>query len=137
MKYKPTSRSEIPAKKSARMPAVGIFFLVADKLFIDRTPVSKGQTWGDFRIHERGHDVYWEMLRQARAVPQQSEYDDYPRGRVAYDTKTRRYLLFLDRCILKKKSLVNKIMSELNLPKQGTKKDTDSHYRCPQCLRKD
>ena len=106
------------------------------KLFIDRTPVFKGEIYGDFRIHERGHDDYWEILKQAGAVPQIREHDAYPRGRVAYNTKTRTYSLFLDRCILKKKSIVTKIMSELNLPTNGTKTDTDSHYRCPHCLRK-
>jgi hypothetical protein len=27
-------------------------------------------------------------------------------------------------------------MSELNLPTNHTKMDTDAHYRCPRCLRK-
>jgi len=38
---------------------------VGGKLFIDRTPVFKGEIYGDFRIHERGHDRYWEILKQA------------------------------------------------------------------------
>ena len=63
------------------------------------------------------------MLRRTGAVPPDSEYDDYPRGRVAYNTKTGKYSLLLDRCILKNKSVVNKIMSELNLPTKRTKSD--------------
>lgn len=130
------SKSGIPVKKRGGMPAVGIVFLVGNKLFIDLTPVSDGEIYGDFRIHERGHDAYWDMLKQAGVVPRDSEYDSYPRGRVAYNTKARRYSVFLDQCILKRKSIVNKIMSELNLPTGSTKTDTDSHYRCPHCLRK-
>jgi hypothetical protein len=109
-------------------------FLVSNKLLIDRTPVSEGEIYGDFRIHERGHDMYWEALKKTGVVPQDSEYDDYPRGRVGYNTKTGQYSLFLDRCILKNKSVVNKIMSELKLPTKGTEMDTDSHYRCRHCL---
>ena len=74
------------------------------------------------------------MLRRTGVVPPDSEYDDYPRGREAYNTKTGGYSLFLDRCILKNKSVVNKIMSELNLPTKRTEMDTDSQYRCPNCL---
>jgi len=132
-KLKPKAKAQ--TKKLSGTPDVGIVFLVSDKLLIDRTPVLKGEIYGDFRIHERGHDTYWEILKQAGNVPRDSEYDNYPRGRVAYNAKTGDYLLFLDRCILKKKSIVNKIMSELNLPANRTKMDTDSHYRCPHCLK--
>jgi hypothetical protein len=116
------------------LPNVGIFFLVGKKLLIDRTPVSEGEIYGDFSIHEPGHDAFWEILKHTGAVQQDSEYDDYPRGRVAYNTKTGKNSLFLDRCILKNKSVVKKIMSELNLPPKSTDVDTDSHYRCPHCL---
>jgi hypothetical protein len=75
-----------------------------------------------------------ETLKETGEVPQDSEYDDYPRGRVAYNTKTEKYLLFLDRCILKNKSFVNKIISGLNLPPKRTEVDTDSHYECAGCL---
>jgi hypothetical protein len=129
-------RWKMPKRKNAKptAPNVGIVFLVGKTLLIDRTPVSEGGIYGDFRIHERGHDAFWEMLRRTGAVPPDTEYDDYPRGRVAYNTKTGKYSLLLDRCILKNKSVVNKIMSELNLPTKRTEMDTDSQYRCPNCL---
>jgi prevent-host-death family protein len=37
----------------------------------------------DTSIPSRSHDTYWEMVKQAGAVPQDSEYDGYRRGRVA------------------------------------------------------
>jgi len=94
--------AKLRMKKHDRTSNVGIIFLVGKTLLIDRTPLSEGEIYGDFRIHERGHDVYWETLKKNGAVPQDSEYDDYPRGRIAYNTKTEKYSLFLDRCILKK-----------------------------------
>jgi hypothetical protein len=115
-------------------PNVGIVFLVSNQLLIDRTPVSDRESYGDFSIHERGHDAFWEMLRRTRVVPQDSEYDDYPRGRVAYNTRTEKYSFFLDTCILKNKSVVKKIIAELNLPTRRTETDTDSHYKCFRCL---
>jgi hypothetical protein len=130
--YPQDGKLRIQKRKNA--PNVGIIFLVGKTLLIDRTPVSEGEMYGDFRIHERGHDTYWETLKKTGMVPQDSEYDDYPRGRVAYYTKSEKYSLFLDRCILKNKSIVKKIISELNLPTRSTKADTDSHYKCYRCL---
>ena len=139
MADKPKRRRKVQKRNQAEPtePKVGIFFLVDKKLLIDPTPVSDGGSYGDFSIHERGHDAFWEMLRRTGAVPPDTEYDDYPRGRVAYNTKTGKYSLLLDRCILKNKSVVNKIMSELNLPTKRTEMDTDSQYRCPRCLKKE
>ena len=66
------------------------------------------------------------------AVPSE-EYEEYPRGRVAYDTKTGKFTLLADKCILGKKSIVRKIVSVMKLP-VGTETDTDPHYRCFRCL---
>ncbi|PYV74242.1 MAG: hypothetical protein DMG97_09270 [Acidobacteria bacterium] len=62
------------------------------------------------------------------------EYDEPPRGRVMYNTKTRRFTLLADKCILKDNRVISKIMSQLHLPR-NTEMDTDSHYRCSTCLR--
>ena len=62
------------------------------------------------------------------------EYEEAPRGRVMYNTKSQRFTLLADKCILKDKRIVSKIMSEMNLPSKNTDKGTDSHYRCFACL---
>ena len=97
-------------QKRKNGPNVGIIFLVSKTLLIDHPYVSEGEIYGDFRIHERGHDAYWAILKQSGVVPQDSEYDDYLRGRGGYNPKTGKYLLFLDRCVLKNKSVVQKIV---------------------------
>ena len=57
-------------------------------------------------------------------VPSDVEYDEYPRGRVAYNAKTRQYWLFADACILKNKAAIRQIMNDFRLP-SNTKKDKD------------
>lgn len=61
------------------------------------------------------------------------EYEEPPRGRVIYNTRTRQFTLFADRCIIKDKRLVGRIMKELNLPRD-TKVLRDDHYRCAKCF---
>jgi hypothetical protein len=62
--YPKEARLRMQKRKNAKSiePNVGIIFLVGKTLLIDRTPVSEGEIYGDFRIHECGHDMYWETL---------------------------------------------------------------------------
>lgn len=122
------------AAKKAGVPQVGIVFLVKGKVFIDGTTVAEAERLGggQFKIHANDHYKYWEQLRGMGAVPADVEYDEVPRGRVVYNTKSR--TLFLDRCILKNKKLVSRIMARMSLPFEHTATDTDSHYRCCRCL---
>jgi len=56
------------------------------------------------------------------------------RGGFSYEDASGKFTLFADRCIIKDKRAVGKIMNELSLPK-GTRVLPDDHYRCPRCLR--
>jgi len=113
---------------------VGIVYLVGDKLWIDSTPIAGAGHYGDSAIHERDHISYWAELVKTGSVPD-SEYEEPPRGRVAYNRKTGKYTLLADRCILGRKSLVSQILSRMHLPPKDTETGTDSHYRCSRCLR--
>lgn len=124
-----------PAAKRPGVRRVGIFFVVQGKPFIDSTPVTEAESYEHFKIHGLDHYQYWEQLQRIKAVPSDVEYDEVPRGRVVYDVSVRKYTLFLDRCILKDKKQVSRIMASMNLP-DNTHTSTDSHYRCPACLHK-
>jgi hypothetical protein len=115
-------------------PQVGIFWVVRGNLLIDGTSLSHADAYGDHLTHPRGHVDVWEQFQQKGLVFPEMEYEEYPRGRVMYSTKTRRFLLLADRCILRDKGIVSKILSELKLP-SGTETGTDEHYRCSICLR--
>jgi hypothetical protein len=115
-------------------PHVGIFWVVRGKLVIDSTALNEGEAYGDHLTHPRSHIDVWEQWRLSGTVPSESEYEEFPRGRVMYNTKTQRFTLLADRCILKDNGVVKKIMSAMNLPRITTDKGTDPHYRCADCL---
>jgi hypothetical protein len=123
-------------KKAAKAaePHVGIFWLVDGKLLIDSTALGKAEAYGEFKIHSGDHISVWAELQQNGTAPSDMEYEEAPRGRVMYNTRTRRFTFLADRCILGDKGVVRKIMSAMNLP-VDTQADTDSHYRCFRCLR--
>ena len=123
----------IKAKKAGE-PEVGIFWLLPNgKVWMDGTPVSMAASYGDLKIHEGTHTQYWDSLQRNGIAPADVEYEEYPRGRVAYDAKKRQFFLFADACILKDKAAVSRIMNQFRLP-SNTKKEKDPHYRCPKCM---
>lgn len=118
--------------KPAAEPRLGIFWLV-DSLLIDSAPLSECEKYGDNLNFPGSHISVWEQWRQAGKAPAESEYEEYPRGRVMCDIKTKKFSLLADRCILRRKDLIAAIKKALCLPKQ-TSLGTDSHYRCFHCL---
>jgi hypothetical protein len=121
--------------QAAEPPEVGIFWLVDGKLVIDRTALSKAENYGAFKVHPGDHCSVWEKLQRGGVVPSDMEYEKSPRGRVMYDKRTGRFRLLADRCILRNKGAIRRIMSAMKLPNKNTDKGTDAHYRCSACLR--
>jgi hypothetical protein len=123
------------SKREQRVPRVCIFWLVKRKLIIDSTPVSQAEAYGDHLGHPTSHVDHWSKLQRSGIVPAETEYEEPPRGRVGYDKREERFWLRADRCILRNKALVRRIMAAMNLP-FNTKIETDPHYRCSACLRR-
>ena len=119
---------------SAGAPKVGIFWLVGNRLVLASTPLDKAESNVEFRNFPASHVKFWEKLQRDGKVPRDVEYEDAPRGRVVYNTRTRQFTLFADRCISRSKRLVARIVYKLNLPKD-TKVRHDEHYRCAKCMR--
>src|SRR5665213_1697043 len=123
-------RFRLPKRKNeeSTSPRVGIIYLVGLELLIDSTPLAEAGHYGEFRIHECSHIAYWEQLVKSRKVPN-TEYEQFPRGRIAYHPKSGKFGLLADNCILRQEQLVGKILSQLNIPLKDTVMGTDSHYR--------
>ena len=123
-------------KKSGTRPApqVGIIFFFANRLWIESTPVEKADKYAECKIHDGNHIEFWERLISERLVPGDEEYQNVPRGRVIFNSSSGRFLLLLDRCILRKKNVVAAIKRQMGLPSKETDMSTDLHYRCSECL---
>lgn len=122
--------------KAAGGPEVGIFWLKPDgALLMDGAPVSEAESYGDLKVFGGTHTKLWDTFQRHGIVPADVEYEEYPRGRVAYNSKTRTFHLFADACILKNKAVVNKIKNDFRLP-SNTKTGRDEHYKCPGCTKR-
>ena len=133
--YPQEAKVQMKKRKKAKPnePEVGIMFLVGNKLLFDSTPLSQAGRYADHLIHEPGHIGCWAELVKSGQVPNR-DYEEFPRGRVAFNTKKGKFTLLADQCILNRKGVVRKIWSRLHIPPKKTKTGTDSHYRCYRCL---
>lgn len=122
----------MPTHNSQTM--VGIFWLLGNRLMIDASPLGEAEPYGDCLTHRRSHIDYWTEQQQCGGVPKDIEYEEPPRGRVVFHTKTARSTLYADRCILAKKAIVSQIKKVMHLPIGQTDITTDGHYRCSRCL---
>jgi len=128
----------MPSEPKAKMqPMVGIFWLLGRLLILDASPLSEAEPYGDCLGYRESHYNYWAVQQRLGTVPCDMEYEESPRGRVVFNTKTKRFALYADRCILKQKLVVNQIMRAMRLPASQTNVGTDGqfgHYKCLKCL---
>jgi hypothetical protein len=116
-------------------PRVGIFWLLGDgTLLLDATPLAEAEPYGEFLTHSRSHIDQWAEFQRHAIAPRDAEYEEWPRGRVVYDARQKRFTLYADRCILIRKNVIRKIMTAMNLTKNQTELSPDEHYRCSTCL---
>jgi len=123
---------------SSTPPAVGIFWLVADSIVIDRSTLDEAETYGDCITHAAGHYerwLEWQALGAARVAARgypgqiiSTEYDEWPRGRVVYETPHNRFILYADRR-LQHPEIVGAIKKAFGLGDVETVVRSDSHYR--------
>lgn len=119
-------------RKSAAEPEVGIFWFWRGQPVVDGTPVSESKSYGKMIMYTGDHAHFWYALQRNNLVPRDVEYDEIPRGRVVYDTASRTFTMYADRCILKDKGAVDRLKSAFGIP-ASTATSTDPHYRCPKC----
>jgi hypothetical protein len=119
-------------------PSVGIFWRVDGVLVVDRSTLEEAEPYGDCITHAAGHYERWQAwqaLPTARladlGIPVQvasTEYDQWPRGRIVYETPPRRFVLYADRR-LQKPDIIDALKSAFSLNEAEVVVRSDAHYR--------
>jgi hypothetical protein len=119
-------------------PAVGIFWCVNDVLVIDRSTLDEAEPYGDCLGHAAGHYDRWEEWQalgaaqlNAAGYPAEivhTEYDQWPRGRIVYETSARRFVLYADRR-LQKRGIIDALKAAFGLNQAEVILRSDAHYR--------
>lgn len=123
-------------------PCVGIFWGVAQTcgmaLVTDATALPAAEPYGDFLTHPRGHYEIWEEWRllgpaglARRGLPAAiafREYEEFPRGRIVFDTRESAFIVYADRG-LRNPAMAARIVHAFGLGGQRWTMRADPHYR--------
>lgn len=123
--------------------SVGIFWGIPEPdhswtILIDATSLDEAEPYGDFLTHPRGHYEVWTKWRKPRAAPiakrsvldaiSGHEYETFPRGRIVYHIKTRRFILYADRR-LQREHTIARIADKFGIAPGTFIVRSDAHYR--------
>ncbi|MDB5243902.1 MAG: hypothetical protein JWP57_4528 [Spirosoma sp.] len=127
-----------PIVNAAIMPSVGIFWRVDGTLIVDRSTLDEAEPYGDCLTHANGHYERWQewqalggsglVAKGYPVVVASTEYDEWPRGRIVYETPKRQFVLYADRR-LQSPEVVSAIKKAFGLGAVETIVRGDSHYR--------
>jgi hypothetical protein len=119
-------------------PSIGIFWRVNSVLVIDRSILDEGEPYGDCITHAAGHYERWEDWRaqgaeqlRASGFPDRiasTEYDEWPRGRIVYETLAQRFVLYADRR-LQTPGVIDALKTAFGLHEAKVIVMSDPHYR--------
>lgn len=125
----------------AQSPSVGIFWLVPNRdghtLLSEAIPLLSAEVYGDCLTYPRGHYEVWEEWQQRRpskllrgdlsAIIASHEYEYFPRGRVVYEQRKKRFIIYADRKLLDP-AIASQIVRRFGLEGQPCTTRTDDHY---------
>lgn len=119
-------------------PAAGIFWRVNGVLVIDRSTLDEAEPYGDCLGHAAGHYERWQEWQALGAARRatlgypdliaSTEYDQWPRGRIVYETLARRFVLYADRR-LQKPAIIDALKAAFGLNQAEVIIRSDAHYR--------
>lgn len=112
----------------AGVPEVGIWWIHRGKAIVSSVPFNEGIDYGDFVTGPTDHYRYWEQIRRLVPGLKNLEYDEVPRGRVAYRKPDRTFIILGSKAMLRDPKAVGLIKSEFKLLGRKVVLDPDEHY---------
>ena len=104
----------------------------------DYSAVNDAEKYGDCETHATGHYDLWQQWQAlggralvASGFPKSilsTEYDEWPRGRVVYETPAKRFILYADRH-LQRPDIVEALKTIFGLSSADVAVKSDLHYR--------
>jgi hypothetical protein len=116
-----------PAREASRL-----MLPAASSLALDE---DEAEAYGDCLTYGPGHYEIWAQWRRdrtvdpaLRALVRCYEYEDWPRGRIAFDRSRDLFVLYADRKLLTPATIV-RIETQFHLPGERTEVPSDWHYQ--------
>lgn len=106
---------------------VGAFFFIGDHIITNDTPISKANIYGDYKNYSSHWDL-WRALLTRYPEYEYMDYDYFPRGRVIFDIKASKCILYIDPK-LEDNKFISKIENRYCLIPGQYNQGYDEHYQ--------
>ncbi len=121
-------RDAIKRERAAGIGEVGIFWFFKGSVILDSIPHTLGEDYGDFINGRSDHCTFWPSIQQLLSEAAKYEYDQVPRGRVVYNKKDDRFLVYGSEKFVQNKQQKDMVLLKFNLPPGKTIFRADEHY---------
>lgn len=112
------------------MARIGVFFCT-DEILFEAYEVKEGKQQGAIFNAPEGHDRVW---RNKFAEKHGRSYDFWPRGRVSYNTNSKQFIIYHDKCISSEH--LEAVRALFEVPKEAVRYTVDEYYSCQACQKK-
>jgi len=122
-------------KSQRKKEYVGIFWIdlmskTGPQIYAIRISLKDADRYGKFNIYPRSHYEEWYKIQKMNHRWKGMEYEDIPRGRVAYDRECKKFLVLLGRKFKEEKAVLDRIILEFALSRNQIIWDfDDEHYQ--------
>lgn len=104
---------------------IGIFWIKDDgELILDTCPYDKGGELIGAWANHSGHYPFWEEYVRERGLT--VDYVHYPRGRVVFNVRTKKFKIMSSKAVLGDDRIMKKVARAFNLKKYIA--EADEHY---------
>lgn len=107
-----------------KTPLIGIFWIMDNRLLLNACPYDRGEDMIGNWANYSGHYPFWEKYSDENNIPY--DYVHYPRGRVVYNIKTKKFKIMSSKQVIKDKKIIKRIAEAFHLTKYMVA--SDSHY---------
>jgi len=126
------------AKLEEGRPTVGMFYVFPEDMWDGRVysvpePLETAYEADGIKTHNMDHSTWWGLIKGTVPEFKNLKYDHYPRGRIMYDTNTRKFEIRIDPCVAKDKRIIKKVASDMRLRAGTYTVNSDNSYHCKDC----
>lgn len=112
------------------MAQIGVFFCLED-ILTKQYNIQEGIRQGILYNPPEGHDRVW---RKQFEETYKEKYDFWPRGRVAYNTNSRQYIIYYDKCLTQ--DTLDQVRKLFGIDENQVRYIIDEYYSCHICSHK-
>ena len=107
---------------------IGIFWIYKSTIYFKSVPVDKVDPIDGFVDSDFAHYEVWDEIFSQNKDFYLYEYEDIPRGRIVYDLKNKRYIVYTNSKIINSQEAKKLIREAFHLQNEQISFRFDAHY---------